>query len=65
MNKNREETWARKLALLMTPNEFHEFAEFLESCDDVAFYSEIGTIDANNFPDSYYGGAEESESVDE
>lgn len=59
MSENREEKWARKLALLMTPNEFHEFADFIESCDDVEFYQEVSTIDAKNFPDSYYGGAEE------
>lgn len=45
--------WAKKLAEILTPEEFSNFALFLDGCDDVDFSGEVAKIDAARNPHLY------------
>lgn len=47
--------WAEKLAEILTPEEFSNFALFLDGCDDVDFSHEVAKIDAARNPHLYIG----------
>lgn len=51
--KLSERQWAERIATLMSKEEFSEFSDFLDSCDDIVFSGEVFDIDAENFPHKY------------
>lgn len=48
-----ETEWAQFLASKLTTEELTEFAEFLDGCDSVEFYFQVGALDRVNHPEKY------------
>lgn len=52
-DKYSPDFWAKKFCELLSPEEFGDFAEFLDGCNDVDFYIAVADIDCELNPHLY------------